>query len=154
MILLELNTILLIFRSLLAPACTKKSFYEIFNLAIWRVRYIDTKNLPIELNACAPMAVRIQITKFKFHQYQWRAISPNLIARYTVDWKDSFTLCNENNTHNHNKWYSRSFGKGFFYLVIWWTIIIIYWMMHGIACEPMMLSIHDHQIQIMSHVPN
>ena len=46
------------------------------------------KNLPTELNAQAPMAVSIQIAKFKFFQYQWRAISPNLmlakVTRYTV----------------------------------------------------------------------
>ena len=32
----------------------------------------------LNLYACTPMAVRIQIAKLKLCQYQWRAISPNL----------------------------------------------------------------------------
>ena len=46
------------------------------------------KNSPIELNACTPMVVSVQIAKFKLRQYQWRAILPNLmlakVTRYTV----------------------------------------------------------------------
>ena len=46
------------------------------------------KNSPTEVNARAPVAVTIQIVKFKLCQYQWRAISPNLmltkVTRYMV----------------------------------------------------------------------
>ena len=46
------------------------------------------KNLPIELNAWPPTVVGIQITEFKLHQYQWRAISPKFmlakVTRYVV----------------------------------------------------------------------
>ena len=45
-------------------------------------------NLPIELNVRVPMAVRIEVAKFKCCQYQRRAISTNLVlakvTRYTV----------------------------------------------------------------------
>ena len=33
------------------------------------------KNSPIYINACTPMVLHIQITKFKFRQYQLRALS-------------------------------------------------------------------------------
>ena len=67
------------------------NFGEVFNLAISvYTQHVDgqIKNSPIELNACTPMAVSVQITKFKLRQYQQRAISPNLmlakVACYTV----------------------------------------------------------------------
>ena len=62
------------------------NFGEVFNLAIGEFG-IDRqiKYSPIELNACTPMAVSIQIAKFNT---QWRASSPNLklakVARYMV----------------------------------------------------------------------
>ena len=50
---------------------------------IWRI----IKDSPTELDPCVPTAVRLQIAKFKLHQYQWGAILPNLmfaeVTRYT-----------------------------------------------------------------------
>ena len=46
------------------------------------------KNSLIQIIACMPMVLRIQIAKLKFRQYQLRANSPNLmlakVSRYTV----------------------------------------------------------------------
>ena len=49
---------------------------EVFNLVIGKFG-----RSPNELNTCAPMAVSIEIAKFKLCQYQWRAISPNLMLQ-------------------------------------------------------------------------
>ena len=50
---------------------------------IWQISEFgidhQVENSPIELNARTPMVVRIQIAKFRLHQYQWIAISPNLM---------------------------------------------------------------------------
>ena len=50
--------------------CIAGNFGKVFNLAIGEFG-IDRqiKYSPIELNACTPMAVSIQIAKFKLRQY-------------------------------------------------------------------------------------
>ena len=40
-------------------------------------RQIKTRQF--KLNVCTPIMLSIQITKFKFRQYQLKAISPNLM---------------------------------------------------------------------------
>ena len=47
--------------------------------------------ITIKFNAHMPMTLSIQIAKFKFRQYQIRAVSPNLmftkVTRYTEYWQ-------------------------------------------------------------------
>ena len=56
------------------------------SLAIW------VKIAKFKLNACVSVALSIQITKFKSHQYELRAVSPNLmlakVTHYTVSCKN------------------------------------------------------------------
>ena len=62
-------------------------FGEVFYLAN-QVKIAELKTRQSKLNVCAPMTPSIQIAKFKFRQYQLRAVSPNLMlarfTRYTV----------------------------------------------------------------------
>ena len=59
---------------------------------IWRFGKFDKdrqiKNRQFKLNACVPMMLSIQIAKFKFCQYQLRAVSPSSmlakVIRYAV----------------------------------------------------------------------
>ena len=48
----------------------------------------DRQNLKLTINACVSMALSILIAKFKFHQYELRAVLPNLmltkVTHYTV----------------------------------------------------------------------
>ena len=64
---------------------------EVFNLVIW------VKIAKLKLTACAPMTLSVQIAKFKFHQYQLRAILPNLmlakLTHYTVFYNKEATRC-------------------------------------------------------------
>jgi hypothetical protein len=57
--------------------------FNLVRFLIWRFGEFgidcQIKNSPIYLNAYAPMAVNIQIAKLKIRQYQWRAISLNLM---------------------------------------------------------------------------
>ena len=48
------------------------------NLVNW-VKIAKLKTCLFKLNACAPMTLSIQIAKFKFRQYQLKAVSPNLM---------------------------------------------------------------------------
>jgi hypothetical protein len=50
------------------------------------IRRVLSNLVTIELNACVPKAVSIQIANFKLCQYQWIAILPNLtrVTRYTA----------------------------------------------------------------------
>ena len=54
------------------------------------------KNSPIELNAHGTHLDR----KFKLHQYQWRAISPNLMLAklHTINFKGTITHHHEYDT--------------------------------------------------------
>ena len=58
--------------------------FQFGDLANW----VKIATRQFKLNAHAPMTLSIQIAKFKFHQYQLRAASPNLmltkITCYTV----------------------------------------------------------------------
>ena len=38
----------------------------------------------LKLNACAPMTLSIQITKFKLRQYQLNTVSPNLMLAKVI----------------------------------------------------------------------
>ena len=55
------------------------NFGKVFNLAnsakIAKLKMCQYRSI----NACAPIALSIQITKFKFRQYQRSAFSPNLV---------------------------------------------------------------------------
>ena len=58
-----------------------------FDLVILQIRYSSpNKKIPIEVNTCVPMAYRVLADQL--YQYQWRAISPNLmlakVTLYTV----------------------------------------------------------------------
>ena len=50
---------------------------------IWRfgkfIKNHQIKTRPFKIYACMPMTLHIQIAKFEFHQYQMRAVMPNLM---------------------------------------------------------------------------
>ena len=60
------------------PYSASGNFGEVFNLAIWQIWYRSPKLVNFDkIDAYKPMALSIQIAKFKFRQL--RAISPNLM---------------------------------------------------------------------------
>ena len=88
------------------------NFGEVFNLAIWRIRYRLPNLRTRQLNLMHAHLLRI--TKFKLHQYRWRAISPSLmlakVTSYTVYYTRFFDT-------------TRCFLDSFFYLVCMWACL-------------------------------
>ena len=57
------------------------------------VKIAKFKTCQFKLSICISMALSIQIAKFKFHQYELRAVSPNLmLAKVTHHPVDYFVL--------------------------------------------------------------